>query len=117
VGTSNPPYPVATIPLLGSLFFGGLVNGEKVWSQPGGPGTIVYPQQQIGEQIGLWVEGCAHWFNSWDVRENAWNPPSFIFAYVVPSAFVLCPLCGYVQRIITPFDLIQDPVANPIIFA
>ena|SRR5208282_2900002 len=47
------------------------------WSQPGGPGTIVYPQQQINipwanypvpgqffiEASGLFVAGCGHWMD------------------------------------------------------
>jgi hypothetical protein len=45
------------------------------WTQPGGPGTLVYPQQQINvpwanypvpgqffiESSGLFVAGCGHW--------------------------------------------------------
>jgi hypothetical protein len=47
------------------------------WTQPGGPGTTVYPQEQINvpfaaypvvgqiwaENSGLWVAGCGHWIN------------------------------------------------------
>jgi len=110
------PYPIATIPQLGTLFFGGLVNGESVWKQPGGAGTTVYPQQQPGEQVAMFVMPyCGHWTNNFEVRFNAFNPPSMIMNYVVPSAFCLCPLCGCVVRILTPASLYLDDTANYIL--
>ena len=69
-----------------------------VYTQPGGPGTTVYPQQAQGEMMGLFNAGCGHFFNSWLVQCAA--------VCGVPSAIVGCPLCGYVVQIITPFSLI-----------
>ena len=109
-------YPVNTIPLLGSLFYQGRVHGQPVWTQPGGVGTTGYPQQAPGEEVAMFVMPyCGHWTNNFEVRFNAFNPPSFQVNYVVPSAFLLCPLCSCVVRILTPASLYLDDVANYII--
>ena len=72
------------------------------FSQPGGPGTPTFPQQDIGEKLGTFTAGCGHWFNNW------WVPNSAFLG--VPSAYIACPLCGYVQQIVTPQSLIYtDP--------
>lgn len=106
-------YPVETIPQLGTLFYKGQVNGEQIWTQPGGPGTPVYPQQQPGEQVAMFVMPyCGHWTNNLQVTFNAFNPPSFELDFVVPSAFLLCPLCSCVVRIMTPASLYLDNEAN-----
>lgn len=108
---------MSTYPQLGTLFYDGKVYGQQYYTQPGGPGTNVFPQQQQGEQVALWVAGCGHWFNHWDVRENNFNPPSFDVNYTELSAFLLCPLCGFVQRIISPYDGIYDNISNYILLA
>lgn len=77
--------------------------------QPGGIGTpVTSPVQTDGEKLGLWVAGCQHWFNHWDVHTCALSG--------VQSALICCPLCSYVQRIITPYSDIHTD-ANMIIFA
>lgn len=77
--------------------------------QPGGPGTpVTMPQQTQGEMLGLWVAGCGHWFNNYDIRTAE--------ICGTPSALVCCPLCLYIQRIITPYLAIYSD-ANSIIFA
>jgi hypothetical protein len=67
--------------------------------QPGGPGTATFPQQQIGEKLGMWAASCGHFFNSWMVLSRAYLG---IF-----SAYICCPQCGFVQRIVTPQSLIH----------
>lgn len=77
--------------------------------QGGGLGTpVTNILQTQGEMLGLWVAGCGHWFNNYDVR----------FAEVggVPSALVCCPLCLFIQRIISPASEVYSE-ANAIIFA
>ena len=80
------------------------------WSQPGGPSTIVFPQQQnnvwpqypvgggfFSELTGLWVAGCGHWQDY----------PTVIQAQDCASgqnvALVVCSLCSYIQYAIEPF--------------
>lgn len=94
---------MSTIPQLGSLFYSGIRNGVVVWSQPGGSGTVVYPQQPFGERVALFTAGCGHWFNHWDVHKNIFNPPSTVIGYTIESAFLCCPLCSYIQQIIYPY--------------
>ena len=73
------------------------------YSQPGGPGTTAYPQQSIGEMVALFVAGCSHWFNSWRVQESSYTDA---FDVVHTVALVQCPLCGYLEQIIDPYNLI-----------
>lgn len=79
------------------------------FTQPGGPGTVVLPQQQPGEQIGLFVFGCGHWFNNMMVRETTYNWQA--------AAFLQCPVCDYLQRIVVPYSAIQNNDVNPILIA
>lgn len=108
---------MATYPQLGELFLGPDRNGQPMWNQPGGPGTPVFPQQAFGEQVALFVFGCGHWSNHFDVRDNNFNPPSFDVNFTERSAFMCCPLCSYIQRIVTPYDEIYDSISNYILLA
>lgn len=83
-------------PVVGQIF--PLDNTVVRYTQPGGIGTQTFPQQQIGEMIGLFVSPCGHWHNGWVVQSAA--------VCGVQSAVITCPLCSYVVQIITPFDLI-----------
>lgn len=86
--------------------------------QPGGLGTpVTDPKQQLGstspnkpdilfpmnEYTGRFRAGCGHSFNNFEVLKEAVNG--------IPSALIVCPLCKYVTRIVTPYDLIQDNTA------
>jgi hypothetical protein len=69
---------------------GGLYPSPKgiggIWSQPGGPGTPVYPQQQlnptsvippfstapVSEYTGQFVAGCGHWMMEPAIQQ-AWS--------------------------------------------
>jgi hypothetical protein len=99
-------------PQLGTLFHGGLSpyapDQGPVWTQPDGPGTTVFPQQAFGERVALFTFGCGHWSNHFDVHKNNFNPPSYDASYTVVSAFLCCPLCSYIQQIISPYDQIYD---------
>jgi hypothetical protein len=99
--TADPP------PVLG--IYGGWL---PLYSQPGGPGTPTFPQQQNGapidprnitgipQEIGnaMFVFGCGHWTNH----------PEIIFANsnCGQAAIVRCPLCQYVNKIIVPASAI-----------
>jgi hypothetical protein len=80
---------------LGTLYFSPISAGVTVWTQPGGPGTLVFPQQQPGEMIGLFSFGCGHWFNNICVVFEADTDQ-------VQVAYLICPLCSYIQRAIKP---------------
>lgn len=86
--------------------------------QPGGLGTpVTDPKQQLGstspnkpdilfpmnEYTGRFRAGCGHSFNNFEVLKEAVNG--------IPSALIVCPLCKYVTRIVTPYDLIQNNTA------
>ena len=104
------------IPVPGQMAFWGLVNGLPIWSQPGGIGTPVFPQQRMGEQVGMFVMPfCGHWTNSPDIRIMQWNPPSFIVGFRAPAAFVMCPLCSCVSRVIYPVAELYSQLSNYIV--
>lgn len=73
---------------MGLIVIGTLYNPKQsgiAWSQPGGPGTTVYPQEQVNvpftaypvvgqlwaENSGVYVCGCGHWINEAMIFEDA----------------------------------------------
>jgi hypothetical protein len=87
--------------------FGELLPPDDIvpkYSQPGGTGNPVFPQQQQGELIGMWFAGCGHSFNNYMV--------TFRSIGCGPSALLQCPLCSWVQRVWTPASLIYDNEQN-----
>lgn len=99
-------------PRVGCLFNYDTAAGPNgmypVFKQPGGIGTPTQPAQTTSEILGLFIASCGHAFNNWNVASCAING--------VQSAIIVCPLCGYCQRIIQPYSAIYDP-ANEFIIA
>lgn len=104
------PYPMP--PTVGAL--GGL---NKLWRQPGGPGTLVYPQQQVGsnyfstqpfsELSGIFSGPCGHSFDQPLVqREYDYGTQSSV-------ALICCMLCGYVIYTLEPFESALNTVEQP----
>jgi hypothetical protein len=99
---------MSAYPQLGTMLYGGLVNGLPVWTQPGGPGTLVFPQQELGQQVALFSFACGHWSNHINVVVEQSDPG-------VQSALLVCPLCSYVFRIMTPATLYLNNTENYIL--
>jgi hypothetical protein len=91
------------------------------WSQPGGPNTPVFPQQQNGvfvnypvpgqffsETSGLFTAGCGHWMDYPEIFTDYDN------ATAEAAVLVCCPLCSYIQYLIEPAALFYDPLQFPI---
>jgi hypothetical protein len=105
--------------LIGTLY---MKNFNSVpWSQPGGPNTVVFPQQQLGpwpnypvqgqffiEASGLWTVGCGH-FVDYPYIFRDFDPCSGL-----SMALVACPMCSYVQYGLEPYELFYDPIQNAI---
>jgi hypothetical protein len=70
------------------------------FTQPGGPGTAVFPAQDTGQLVGQWTAGCQHSFQCWQIYSCAING--------VQAAIVCCPVCNYCQQIITPYNAIYS---------
>lgn len=101
---------------IGTLYPEGGLNNIN-WSQPGGPGTQVFPQQQVGvdyisidpfnELTGIMSVGCGHFINTPLIqREYDYDTGESV-------ALCTCPLCGYIQEAIEPFEAALDTVAIP----
>lgn len=102
------------LPDVGTLYKGGLENGQVIWTQPNGPGTIVFPQfptqyPQVPERpqgfpqipfvySGLFSFGCGHWANTVEVFKmfNQYTSNQ--------AAICCCPMCGYIQMIVEPAE-------------
>lgn len=98
-----------SIPTLGVMLNSGLVHGLPVWTQPGGPGTPVFPQQPPGQQVALFVMPyCNHWTNNIHVGFGQNGSGG-------PIAYLACPLCSCVVRIFDPASLYLDNLANYIL--
>ena len=99
-------------------------GGADFWTQPDGPGTQVYPQEQLNNIWPDWpgaatltinevpvfglFAGCGHGFNSWKVLQEYDNVKE------QPVQLLVCPLCQYVQRAVYGADqngmpLLYDP--------
>lgn len=110
-----------SIDSVGSLYIDNFNN--IAWTQPGGSGTTVYPQQNDGVMTtypvpgqwiseageALWRAGCGHGFDAfmvWKDRDDTEN---------LSAAVVCCPLCSYIIRVIEPYELWTDPILYPIL--
>jgi hypothetical protein len=92
------------------------------WSQPGGPGTQVFPAENTGpftaypvggqlfaENSGLWFFGCQH---------SVMLPMIFRdydSVTLMSAAMICCPICTYLQRVQEPYESIDDPMRYPIV--
>ena len=110
--------------VVGELYNGGKVNGQQIWTQPGGIGTLVYPQPQAlspEEYMGyqqmpmcypaLYCFPCGHYQNVPEVFE-AYQPSS---GHQV--ALVCCNQCSYIAQIIDPYSDFQSYIDTPLITA
>jgi hypothetical protein len=93
--TTLQPVSNQPVPAVGTIYPPAVTFLPK-FTQPGGPGTATFPQQDPGEMLGLFVAGCGHWFNNWNVLSATVNCDQV--------AVMCCPLCGYCQRIIDPYS-------------
>lgn len=111
------------LPEVGTLVnpFGDVIPGTLAssWSQPGGAGTLVFPQavdSAPGEfeppliPIGQYSFGCGHYFNlPWIFQ--AYDPVT-----QEEYAVIACPVCSYCQVIILLSEFL-DYVQFPIVVA
>jgi hypothetical protein len=98
---------------------GALYDPPPGFSQPGGVGTTVYPQQVTGggpisltpvtEMSGYFSFGCGHVTNSPMIFRD------FDLATGMSAALICCSLCHYLQRVVEPYEEIYDPIANAVI--
>jgi hypothetical protein len=86
-------------------------NLPPTYTQPGGAGTLVYPQQPMGERSAQYAAGCGHWFNCWTILE------AYDDVKEVQAAIIACPLCFYVQQIIEPYEEYLNYIRHPIVVA
>lgn len=101
---------------VGALYPPGGRN-NVAWSQPGGVGTQVFPQQQTGvdyfavtpfsELTGMMSSGCGHFLMTPLIqREYDYDTEKSV-------ALLCCPLCGYVNSYLEPFEAALDTVYQP----
>lgn len=115
---------------VGELYLGFKRNGLVVWRQPGGIGTLVYPQlptampwfgeannESPGDMYSwpmsypaLYYFGCGHPLNCPE-----------IYSYYDPyaeeiMAVIVCPMCSYIQSLI-PYTTYQSYLDTPLVVA
>ena len=100
---------------VGMLLFNGVVNGQKIYSQPNGIGTPVVPQPPQVNPLPNWKNSnwrpsfpvvsigllnflCGHWTNTCEVY-TVYDPYN-----EVQAALCCCPVCSIIQLIIEPAD-------------
>jgi len=113
--------PAGNLPPQGTLYIKNF--GGTRWSQPNGPNTTVFPQQQVNqpflayptsgqiwaENSGLWVCGCGHWQNCITIFRDYDNVQQ------ISVAVIACSLCSFIQRYQSPYESITDPMRFPVI--
>lgn len=109
---------------VGELYLGFNRNGLPVFTQPGGPGTPVFPQaptifpqqyqgyQQVPMSYpSLYVAGCLHQFNCYEIFEvDSPNDGNQV-------ALACCPICSYIQEIFDPYTNFSNYEITPIVIA
>lgn len=103
--------------------------GGTRWSQPGGVGSVVFPQQNSGfgyyQQPGktfplisspineqgqaLWISPCGHGFDTLQVFRD------FDSSTNMSAAVLTCPLCSFLIRLLEPYELVSNYLTNPIL--
>lgn len=101
---------------VGSLYPEGGLH-DIAWSQPGGPGTRVFPQQQTGQDYfstkpfselsGVFVSPCGHY------QDNPTIQREYDYDTNQSCALVQCSLCGYVAYVIEPFEDALSTIQYP----
>ena len=104
---------MAGLPQIGTLYNGGYQNGIRVYTQPQGPGTPVFPQPPTTSPpqnwrntaylpvyptvfVSLLTFGCGHRTNTVEVFEQ-WDPVNG-----VQAALLCCPVCSFIVEIVEP---------------
>lgn len=108
---------------LGTMYGGGLLNGQPFYTQPGGPFTAVYPTQKNASPFvdypisGLFVNeflpwvpiACGHSIHQYEViREFDYNTQ-------LSCALIVCPICSFCQNVYEPYEEWLDPIQHAII--
>lgn len=107
------------------MYFGGLLNGQPFYSQPGGPFTQVFPTQvdaqpwpdypipgQILQETNpWWFPNCQHSLKFWSVIRE-WD-----YDENIDCALICCSICSYIQAVYRPFDSWLNPIEHSIIVA
>jgi hypothetical protein len=107
---------------VGELYNGGLENGLPYWSQPDGPGTLVYPQlprifpaQNMGypqtpmSYPAMYYFGCGHPLNCPSIQQ-VYDPYS-----ETQVILLLCPMCSFIQYIYNPASTYYNYLETPIV--
>jgi hypothetical protein len=104
---------MAGLPQIGTMLNGGIQNGLRVYSQPNGPNTPVFPLPPTTSPPSSWRNTfylpvyptvftsllawpCGHWINEPEVY-TVGNPDTG-----GQAAVLCCSVCSYVQYIIEP---------------
>jgi hypothetical protein len=112
------------LPQVGTLLqpFGDAIPGTLAspWSQPGGPGTTVFPQpydSAAGQfeppliSIGQYLWGCGH------ITNLPWIFKAYDDDSEEEAALICCPVCSYIQMILEPYERYLNYIDTPIVIA
>ena len=107
---------------LGTMYGGGILNGQPFYVQPEGPFTVVTPSQYSGpwvdypipglvitEYVPWWSPGCGHSIKFWKVITE------FDYETSQSCALICCSICQYVQNVYEPASEWLQPITHCII--
>ena len=109
---------------LGTMYYGGRLNGNSFYVQPSGPFTAVTPTQRSGpfldwpvpgmvitEYIPWWSPGCGHSIKFWSVIRE------FDYPSNQSCALITCSICNYIENVYMPFEEWLNPIQHAIVVA
>lgn len=110
---------------IGEMYYGGLLNGAPFFTQPGGPGTQVFPTQAnaipwtqwpvaaggmiINEYVPWWSPACGHSIKTFKlIREYDYETNQ-------SCCLVCCEICSFCVSVIEPYEEVLNPIQYAII--
>ena len=90
------------------------------WTQPGGIGTKVYPQEVTGnsnlfttlpynELTGTFIFGCGH------SADQVYLQMDYDYMSDQQVGLICCPVCSFVQRVISPWTEAYNPLTAAVL--
>jgi hypothetical protein len=115
-------WQIGTLYQKGGAYFGAPGGQGFGFTQTGGPGTQVLPAQTVdpssniapfstkatSNQTGQFAFGCGHIVNN----PVVWR--DFDYVTNMSAAMITCPMCGYLNSVLEPYELWLNTFTNPI---
>jgi hypothetical protein len=115
-------WQVGTLYQKGGAFFGAPGGLGFGFTQPNGPGTPIVPGQTVNpssnippfssqstsDQTGQFAYSCGHVVNN----PVVWR--DFDYETNMSAAMITCPMCGFLNSVVEPYEAWLNTLTNPV---